>query len=421
MGNELPQGWSFPIIKDISETIIDCLHDRKPKKLEMGYPFLQVFNIGTNGRLDKDDLWLISQEDFEHWRKRIVPRKYDILITKTGRVGEIAQILDHDEYSFGRNIVLIRPDNLKIDPQYMRFYLKSRVFQKEIDKFTTDGTILKSLHVKYIEKLHVILPPLPEQRMIAHILGSLDDKIELNRHMNETLEGMARALFKSWFVDFDPVRAKAEGRDTGLPEEIDTFFPNSFEDSELGKIPKGWKVSTIGNVVEFAYGKALKASTRKSGDVPVFGSNGCVGFHDEALVKGPGIIIGRKGNPGIVTWSSNDFFPIDTTFYVKQIGNISSMHYLNYSLKAQNLPSLRSDSAVPGLNRNIVYMSEILVPSEKSLTIFDFQIKSLIHCIDANRNEMISLSSLRDTILPKLISGELRVPDVENFIEEVGK
>ena len=91
-------------------------------------------------------------------------------------------------------------------------------------------------------KLAVALPPLPEQRAIAHILGTLDDKIELNRRMNETLEAMARALFKSWFVDFDPVRAKAEGRDPGLPKHIADLFPDSFEDSELGEIPKGWEV-----------------------------------------------------------------------------------------------------------------------------------------------------------------------------------
>lgn len=124
------------------------------------------------------------------------------------------------------------------------------------------------------------------------------------------------------------------GRDTGLPKDIADLFPDSFENSELGEIPKGWKVSTIGEVVEFAYGKALKASNRLPGDVPVFGSNGPVGFHNYALVRGPGIVIGRKGNPGIVTWSSIDFFPIDTTFYMKLKSEILSLHYLFYALDA---------------------------------------------------------------------------------------
>ena len=142
-----------------------------------------------------------------------------------------------------------------------------------------------------------------EQRAIAHILGTLDDKIELNRRMNETLEELARSLLKSWFVDFDPVRAKAEERDTGLPREIADLFPDSFEDSELGEVPRGWGVRKLGELLELEYGKALKAEDRCAGNIPVYGSNGQVGWHNEKLVNGPGIVLGRKGNPGVVTWA----------------------------------------------------------------------------------------------------------------------
>ena len=166
------------------------------------------------------------------------------------------------------------------------------------------------------------------------------------------------------------------------------LFPDSFEDSEFGEIPTGWDVKTIGDVAEFAYGKALKASDRKPGDVPVFGSNGQVGLHNEVFVKGPGIVVGRKGNPGIVTWSYEDFFPIDTTFYVKKTGVVSSLNYLFYALKSQDLPSLSADSAVPGLNRNLAYMSKFLVPSEKVLKAFDGQIYPLFQTIYANEKEI---------------------------------
>jgi len=271
-----------------------------------------------------------------------------------------------------------------------------------------------------LKKYIFACPSYDEQRAIAHILGSLDDKIELNQRMNETLEAMARALFKSWFVDFDPVRAKAEGRDPGLPSEIAAFFPDSFQDSDLGEIPKGWEIKRIGEVVEFAYGKALKASNRKPGNVPVFGSNGSIGLHNEALVKGPGIVIGRKGNPGIVTWSSKDFFPIDTTFYVKHSESITSLNYLFYALKDQDLQSLSADSAVPGLNRNLAYMNKVLVPSDKAQSVFHEQIRPIFRKIDTNDNESVILASLRDTLLPKLISGELRIPDAEKFVKEAG-
>ena len=121
---------------------------------------------------------------------------------------------------------------------------------------------------------------------------------------------MARALFKSWFVDFDPVRAKAEGRDPSQPQPLADLFPDSFEDSESGEIPTGWVVKSLGDLLEFAYGKALKAEDRHEGKVPVYGSNGQVGWHDVRLASGPGIVVGRKGNPGVTIWAPTDFFAI---------------------------------------------------------------------------------------------------------------
>ena len=196
-------------------------------------------------------------------------------------------------------------------------------------------------------------PPLAEQKAIAAVLGALDDKIELNRRMNATLEAMARALFQSWFVDFDPVRAKLDGRKPiGLDQATAALFPDSFQDSALGHIPKGWEVKTLGEVVELAYGKPLKAEDRKNGPVCVYGANGPVGWHNEKLVSGPGIVVGRKGNPGVVTWTHGDFYPIDTTFYVDPKGDCRSLYFLYYALSLHNLANLSADSAVPGLNRN---------------------------------------------------------------------
>src|SRR5882762_2652164 len=148
---------------------------------------------------------------------------------------------------------------------------------------------------------------------------------------------MARALFKSWFVDFDPVRAKAEGRDPGLPQPLADLFPDSFEESEVGEIPKEWEVKKLGDLLELAYGKALKAEDRRDGDVPVYGSNGQVGFHNQRLVAGPGIVVGRKGNPGIATWVPTDFFAIDTTFYVVPKPNCVGLDFLFHVLRTHDL------------------------------------------------------------------------------------
>lgn len=194
-----------------------------------------------------------------------------------------------------------------------------------------------------------------------------------------------------------------------LPNHIADLFPDRFEHSELGEIPAGWGIDNLGNLMELAYGKALKQSVRKPGDVAVYGSNGQVGWHDERLVKAPGIIVGRKGNPGFVTWSPTGFFPIDTTFYVVPTDEHLSLPFLFYALKTHNLPSLSADSAVPGLNRNFVYQNQQIVPSASVLNVFDTVVKLLFQRIYEADKESRTLATIRDALLPKLISGELRI------------
>ena len=285
----------------------------------------------------------------------------------------------------------------------------------------------------------ILLPPLPEQRAIAHVLGKLDDKIELNRRMNQTLEEMARALFKSWFVDFDPVRAKTtlkhhasppQGRSDWSVERarayldrmdpnIAALFPDRFVDSALGPIPEGWEMTELGELVELAYGKALKAENRKSGAIPVYGSNGQVGWHAKELVVGPGIVVGRKGNPGVVTWVQGDFFPIDTTFYVIPRNPISRLTFLFYAITHQDLQSVAADSAVPGLNRNLAYMNRQVVPPKLLADEFNDYASAIFTRSYHLEVESRTLADLRDTLLPNLISGKLGVKDAESFVAEI--
>jgi type I restriction enzyme S subunit len=262
--------------------------------------------------------------------------------------------------------------------------MRSKDYRHEIVASAT-GTTVRHTSPERIKQFRFRLPPLPEQRAIAHILGSLDDKIELNRRMNETLESIARALFKSWFVDFDPVKAKlalsdgegVEGREPGrlgrkiFRPNIADLFPSRFADSELGQIPEGWEVRTLGDLLEFAYGKELKAEDRHDGTIPVYGSNGQVGWHDERLTAGPGVVVGRKGNPGVVIWAATDFFVIDTAFYVVPKSSGLSLHFLFHALRSHDLASLSADSAVPGLNRNLAYMSMQSLPGQPVLEWFD--------------------------------------------------
>jgi type I restriction enzyme S subunit len=228
---------------------------------------------------------------------------------------------------------------------------------------------------------------------------------------------MARALFQSWFVDFDPVRAKLDGRQpAGMDAETAALFAAEFEESTLGMIPKGWEVRNLGEVIELAYGKPLKAEDRKTGPVCVYGANGPVGWHNEKLVTGPGIVIGRKGNPGVVTWAQSDFFPIDTTFYVEPKGDYRSLYFLFYALSNHELANLSADSAVPGLNRNHAYMSQQVIPPVQVLEAFDKQASPVFKAMHANETQSRTLATLRDTLLPKLLRGEVSVADVEKEV-----
>ena len=269
------------------------------------------------------------------------------------------------------------------------------------------------LNQTILSSIPTALPPLPTQRAIAHVLGTLDDKIELNRRMNETLEEMARKLFKSWFVDFEPVRAKMEGRWRrgeslpGLPAKHYDLFPGRLVDSELGEIPEGWEVKALEKLVELAYGKALRAVDRKDGSVPVYGSNGQVGWHDKKLVAGPGIVVGRKGNPGVVTWTHDDFFPIDTTFYVVPRDANGGLPFLLFALTDQDLPFVSADSAVPGLNRNLAYMNKQLMPDKHVLAEFDDYASAIFSRCHRLEEESRALAALRDALLPRLVSGQV--------------
>jgi len=344
-----------------------------------------------------------------------------VVIGRSGSLGG-AQFIPSDFWPL--NTTLWVKDFKGNDPRFVYYLLKTIDF----GQFNV-GSGVPTLNRNHIHPLPIRCPrDISAQKIIAQILGSLDDKIELNRRVNETLEAMARAIFKSWFVDFDPVRrrqgyggqvrAKMEGRQpagmdaaTVLSAEalskVDALFPDSFQDSPLGEIPNGWRISKIGNEVNFEYGEPLKEENRIAGPYPVFGSNGIVGWHEKSLVRGPGIVIGRKGNPGTVTWITKDFYPIDTTFYVVPKKANWSMHYLYYALTLCDLPSLGADSAVPGLNRNMAYMTDILIPSRDAMSAFESVVSPIFQKIDLNMNQSKTLASIRDALLPKLMSGEL--------------
>jgi type I restriction enzyme S subunit len=412
METELPRAWKLMPIETCMSAIIDY-RGKSPRKTGTGIPLITA-KIVKSGRILSPEEF-IAPEDYEGWMRRGIPEAGDIVITTEAPLGEVAQ-LDGSRVALAQRLITLRGKADTLDNTYLKFALQS-VFVQDGLRARATGTTVLGIRQSELRKVQLPVPPLTEQKAIAHILGTLDDKIESNRRMNETLEAMARAIFKSWFVDFDPVRAKAEGRQPlGMDAATAALFPSSFQVSAIGRIPRGWQILNVRDVCELAYGKGLKEEVRRPGPVPVYGSNGQVGWNDESLAKGPGVVVGRKGNPGTTTWVPTDFFPIDTTFYVVPRGPVSSMRFLFHALAMLDLPSLGADSAVPGLNRSMAYMSQLLVPTADVVRAFDDVVQPLLAREYVNDTESHTLAAIRDALLPKLISGEIRVKDADKTL-----
>ena len=300
-----------------------------------------------------------------------------------------------------QHVALIRANQMFVVPHYLLYAINSPKYKHRLLTLAQGGATREALTKETIENFKIPLPPFSIQRKIAAILSAYDDLIENNTRRIAILEEMAQSLYREWFVHF-----RFPGHEKKRMVE-----------SALGMIPEGWEVVKLGDAIELAYGKALKADTRIPGNTPVYGSGGVVGYHHEELVRGPGIIVGRKGNVGSVFWSDTDFFPIDTVYFVR---TNTCLHYAYYNLQAQHF--INNDAAVPGLNRNQAYLLPFLLPDEVTLTRFQEFVDPIFRQKWALSQKTANLRQTRDLLLPKLISGEIDVEGLEIAgVEETGE
>lgn len=398
--------WQQIPLEDGMEALIDY-RGKTPTKTHTGVPLITA-KVVKNGRIETPNEF-ISHDDYDAWMRRGIPQAGDVLITTEAPLGEVAQ-LGSEKVALAQRLIALRGKDDVLDNTFLKFLLQSDSIQNQL-RARASGSTVSGIKQSELRKINLLLPPLPEQRAIAHILGTLDDKIELNRRRNQTLEAMARALFKDWFVDFGPVRAKMEGREPYLPADLWQLFPDRLDDE--GK-PEGWETKRISDYLSLAYGKSLPARKRHHGNIPVYGSGGITGFHNEALVNGPAVIVGRKGTVGSLHWEDRPCFPIDTVFYVQPAAPLPFCYYLLESLP---LRDMNTDAAVPGLNRENVYRLEVAAPPPELVSNYAETASCFRENIAAISKDSETLAQLRDTLLPKLISGELRIADAEKFIQ----
>ena len=396
--------WPEVTLKDVTTVLGDGLHGTPEYDDGGDYYFINGNNLADGEIVFTDKTRRVSEEEYQKYRKNLNDRT--ILVSINGTLGNVAMYRG-EKVVLGKSACYfnVRED---VNKHFVRFLVSGNVFQDYIHGLATGSTI-KNVSLKLMRDFTFNLPPVNEQTKVAEVLGALDDRIKLLRETNATLEAIAQALFKSWFVDFDPVRAKMEGRaPEGMDEATAAIFPESFQESDVGLVPRGWRVARLDSFIELAYGKALKAENRKFGPIPVYGSGGITGWHDQALVDEPSIIIGRKGTVGSLYWESRPFFPIDTVFYVKSRKPLTYCYLL---LKSLGLDSMNTDAAVPGLNRENVYRLLVIDPPEGLLAAFDSVTSLLRRSMDENEGQAQTLVTLRDTLLPRLISGQLRLSE----------
>ena len=364
----------------------------KSDYVEQGIPSIMPQDIKTD-RVSIAKVAFITEADAERLSKyRVQPG--DIVYSRRGDVERRALITQREAgWLCGTGCLRVRPAHPGVDGQYLYLYLGHPLVRAWVVRHA-QGATMPNLNTSILRSLPLTLPPLPEQRRIAAVLGALDDKIELNRKMNQTLEEMAQALFKSWFIDFD-------GHD-----------PADLVDSELGPIPRGWGVGCLIDHLTLQRGFDLPKKKRVAGAYTVFAAGGPHGKHNEHKVEGPGVVTGRSGKLGDVYLSEEPFWPLNTTLWVKKYGR-SKPYHAYHLLQSLDLSRFNSGSAVPSLNRNHVHNLPIPLPPQSKVDEFEDKVRSLFGRRRQNRMESRTLADLRDALLPKLISGEIRVPEAE--------
>ena len=364
----------------------------------------------------------------------------DVLLNITGdSVARVCQVApDVLPARVNQHVAIIRPDSVNLDPGYLRYFLASPQMQSTLLSWAGSGGTRNALTKGMIETLEIPLPPLPEQRAIAYVLGTLDDKIEVNRRMNETLESMARALFKSWFVDFDPVRAKMDGRWRpgeslpGLPSHLYDLFPDRLVDSELGPIPEGWEVRALGKVVTLnpeSWSRAHAPEAIEYVDLAntkwgVIENTKRYDWKESPSrakrILRPGDTIFGTVRPGNGSFALiNDEGLTGSTGFAVLRPTQASYRELVYlaSTASENIERLahRADGAAyPAVLPEVVAETSVIVPKSQSnvLTHFSKTVAPIIDRIESNKRDSSVLATQRDALLPKLVSGEIQLREV---------
>jgi type I restriction enzyme, S subunit len=399
--------WRDVALEDVADELtVGYVGPMASEYVNDGVPFLRSLNVEPL-RINKNDLKFITPEFHRRIQKsRLTPG--DVVIVRTGKPGACSVVPDWLAEANCSDLVIVRCGR-QLNNRFLAYYVNT-VASGHVAAHLV-GAVQQHFNVSSARTLRLSLPPLAEQKAIAAVLGALDDKIELNRRMNAKLEEMARELFQSWFVDFDPVRAKLDGRQpAGLDPATAALFPDSFQDSTLGTIPHGWRAVHLESIASVGSGKRPEGRSdvlSPECNIPLYGGGGRIGYVTSALYDQPILLTGRVGTLGLIFRTAEPSWPSDNTLIVEpQPGLLDFTYFL---LKGFDLLTLNRGSTQPLLTQADLKRQALVLPAKDVVKVFTDVSEPIFRKISSNERESCTLATLRNSLLPKLLSGELHI------------
>lgn len=430
--------WQRVEIGSLCEGIFDGPH-ATPKKTDSGPIFLGISSL-NNGQLDLSSLEYLSEGDFVKWTKRVTPKEGDIVFSYETRLGQAAIIPAGLRCCLGRRMALMRVDRRKALPEYLLYAYLAPEFQDIIRQRTIHGSTVDRIPLTEFGSFPISVPPLRIQSQIVSILRALDDRITLLRETNATLEAIAQALFKSWFVDFDPVHAKQQGRaPEGMSDATAALFPDNFEASELGLVPKGWRVCSFADTITVIGGGTPKTSVSDywNGDIPWFSvvdapaATNVFVIDTEKHITEAGLnnsstrllpvgttIISARGTVGKLALVGQEMTMNQSCYGLRGKAGDDYFTYFSTYRIVETLKQRTHGSVFDTITRDTLAGVSVIYPAESSISAFENLLTPIMERIRGNLKQAQALAQIRDTLLPRLISGQLRLPEAEELLNK---
>ncbi|MFA7607562.1 MAG: restriction endonuclease subunit S [Rhodocyclaceae bacterium] len=421
------------------ESCLDALIDyrgKTPEKTNSGIPLITA-KIIKGGRIETPTEF-IATDNYDSWMRRGIPKAGDVVLTVEAPLGEVAQ-LGPEKIALAQRVVTLRGKTGLLDNSYLLYLLQTEEMQEQL-KARATGTTVLGIKQSELRKVMLNLPPMSVQVSTAAALKALDDRITLLRETNATLEAIAQALFKSWFVDFDPVRAKQAGRaPEGMSDATAALFPDSFEESEQGLVPKGWRVGTFTETLDVIGGGTPKTSVEAfwNGDIPWFSvvdapapsdvfvidtekhitEAGLNGSSTKLLPAGT-TIISARGTVGRLALTGREMAMNQSCYGLRGKAGDAYFTYFCTCRLVETLKQRTHGSVFDTITRDTLSGVVTVHPEKSVISAFEGLLAPVMGRIRENLKQARTLAALRDTLLPRLISGQLRLPEAEALIEE---